>query len=118
MIVFRTHKGWAGPKFVDGQPAEGFWRLHQVPISDMSNPAHLQMHRRMGANPHANGGELLLPLTMPPLQDYAVALEAPGAVKAETTRVLGVMLRDIFKLNAGAKNFRLFGPEETTSNRL
>ena len=149
MIVFRTPKGWTGPKVVDGQPVEGFWRSHQVPISDMRNPAHLRMleewmqsyrprdlfdengkfldefadmaptgNRRMGANPHANGGELLQPLTMPNLQDYAVALEAPGAVKAEATRALGAMLRDIFKLNAGARNFRLFGPDETTSNRL
>jgi xylulose-5-phosphate/fructose-6-phosphate phosphoketolase len=75
-------------------------------------------HRRMGANPHANGGELLVPLAMPPFRDYAVALCAPGAVEAESTRVLGQFLRDVMKLNLAQGNFRVFGPDETASNRL
>ncbi len=74
--------------------------------------------RRMGANPHANGGLLLQDLRMPDFRDYAVQVPKPGQVYAEATRVLGRMLRDIFKLNAEAKNFRLFGPDETASNRL
>ncbi len=149
MIVFRTPKGWTGPKFVDGKPVEGTWRAHQVPIADFKKPEHLQQleewmrsyrpqdlfdeqgrfseelsalaptgHRRMGSNPHANGGELLQTLSMPSFQDYAVDAEAPGVVQAEATRVLGQFLRDVMKLNLGKKNFRLFGPDETASNRL
>jgi xylulose-5-phosphate/fructose-6-phosphate phosphoketolase len=72
----------------------------------------------MGFNPHANGGELLQPLSMPHFHDYAVALPQPGGVKAEATRVLGAFLRDVMKLNLGRRNFRLFGPDETASNRL
>jgi xylulose-5-phosphate/fructose-6-phosphate phosphoketolase len=75
-------------------------------------------HRRMSANPHANGGALLEPLSMPPYRDYAVAVSAPGAVEAESTRVLGRYLRDVMKLNLDKRNFRLFGPDETASNRL
>ena len=75
-------------------------------------------HRRMGANPHANGGELLQPLTMPHFHDYAVEMLQPGSVKAEATRVLGSFLRDVMKDNLDKKNFRLFGPDETASNRL
>jgi xylulose-5-phosphate/fructose-6-phosphate phosphoketolase len=74
--------------------------------------------RRMGRNPHANGGELLVPLVMPNFRDYAVECSVPGAVEAESTRILGGFLRDIFKLNADQQNFRLFGPDETASNRL
>jgi xylulose-5-phosphate/fructose-6-phosphate phosphoketolase len=74
--------------------------------------------RRMGANPHANGGALLQPLTMPHFRDYAVDVPQPGAVQAEATRVLGKFLRDVMKLNLDAANFRLFGPDETASNRL
>ena len=74
--------------------------------------------RRMGANPHANGGELLEPLSLPRFRDYAVALSSPGAVEAESTRILGEYLRDVFRLNAEKGNFRLFGPDETASNRL
>ena len=149
MVVFRTPKGWTGPKFVDGKPVEGTWRAHQVPISDFENPEHLAAleawlesyrpselfdrdgkfrdeiaalaptgHRRMGANPHANGGALLQPLSLPPFRDYAVKLSGPGAVEAEATRILGKYLRDVFKLNAHKRNFRLFGPDETASNRL
>lgn len=74
--------------------------------------------RRMGSNPHANGGELLQPLSMPHFHDYAVTVPMPGSVKAEATRVLGTFLRDVMKLNLGKQNFRLFGPDETASNRL
>jgi xylulose-5-phosphate/fructose-6-phosphate phosphoketolase len=74
--------------------------------------------RRMGANPHANGGELLEPLSLPHFRDYAVAVSAPGTVEAESTRVLGTYLRDVFKFNRDKQNFRLFGPDETASNRL
>jgi xylulose-5-phosphate/fructose-6-phosphate phosphoketolase len=149
MIVFRTPKGWTGPKFVDGKPVEGTWRAHQVPIADFKNPEHLKQledwmksyrpqelfdergkfreefaalaptgHRRMGSNPHANGGELLQPLAMPHFHDYAVPIPAPGSVEAESTRVLGTFLRDVMKLNLDSQNFRLFGPDETASNRL
>jgi xylulose-5-phosphate/fructose-6-phosphate phosphoketolase len=149
MIVFRTPKGWTGPKFVDGKPVEGNWRAHQVPIADLKNPEHLRQleewmrsyrpqelfdehgkfreelaalaptgHRRMGTNPHANGGELLVPLAMPHFRNYAAAVATPGGVKAEATRILGAFLRDVMKLNLAARNFRLFGPDETASNRL
>jgi xylulose-5-phosphate/fructose-6-phosphate phosphoketolase len=74
--------------------------------------------RRMGSNPHANGGELLQPLSMPHFHDYAVSVSQPGEVRAEATRVLGTFLRDVMKLNLGKQNFRLFGPDETASNRL
>ena len=73
--------------------------------------------RRMGANPIANGGSLLQDLIMPDFHDYAVAVPAPGAIEAEATRVMGNFLRDVLKLNDAAKNFRLFGPDETASNR-
>ena len=149
MIVFRTPKGWTGPKFVDGLPVEGTWRAHQVPIADFKNPEHLRQleewmrsyrpqelfdaqgkfceefaelaptgHRRMGSNPHANGGDVLQPLSMPHFHDYAVKLPGPGSVRAESTRVLGTYLRDVMKLNLAKQNFRLFGPDETASNRL
>ena len=149
MIVFRTPKGWTGPKVVDGLPVEGTWRAHQVPIANMENPEHLRQletwmksyrpeelfdaggkfrlelaelaptgHRRMSYNPHANGGELLQPLCMPDFHDYAVAMSAPASVRAEATRVLGGFLAEVMKLNLAQKNFRLFGPDETASNRL
>ncbi|MBV9247573.1 MAG: phosphoketolase family protein, partial [Methylobacteriaceae bacterium] len=75
-------------------------------------------HRRMSANPHANGGELLQALSMPNFRDYAVAIPAPGGIETESTRVLGRFLRDVMKRNLSAKNFRIFGPDETASNRL
>ncbi|MEN3334302.1 MAG: xylulose-5-phosphate/fructose-6-phosphate phosphoketolase [Blastocatellia bacterium] len=74
--------------------------------------------RRMGANPHANGGLLLIDLKMPDFHDYAVELPKPGAVDAEATRVMGQFLRDVMKLNANSRNFRVMGPDETASNRL
>jgi xylulose-5-phosphate/fructose-6-phosphate phosphoketolase len=149
MIVFRTPKGWTGPKFVDGLPVEGTLRAHQVPIADFKNPEHVKQledwmrsyrpqelfdecgkfreefaelaptgHRRMGFNPHANGGELLQPLSMPHFQAYAVPVSNPGSGRAEATRVLGTSPRDVMKFNIDSRNFRLFGPDETASNRL
>ncbi|MEO5762227.1 MAG: phosphoketolase family protein [Vicinamibacteria bacterium] len=149
MIIFRTPKGWTGPKVVDGKPVEGTWRAHQVPIADFKTDEHLKQledwmrsyrpeelfdengqlleeiatlapkgPRRMGSNPHANGGELIHPLTLPPFRDHALDVKEPGALKAEATRVLGAFLRDVMKANLGAQNFRLFGPDETASNRL
>ena len=154
MIVFKTPKGWTGPKTVDDKPSEGTWRAHQVPIADfkkggVNTAAHLQLledwlnsykpkelfdeqgklkaelaalaptgHKRMGANPHANGGELLQPLAMPNFYDYAVEVPKAGVVKAEATHFLGQFLRDIMQLNSLSQNFRLFGPDETASNRL
>ena len=74
--------------------------------------------RRMGANPHANGGVLLRDLRLPDFRDYAIDVPQPGAVQGEATRIMGTLLRDVMKLNAGQKNFRVFGPDETASNRL
>jgi xylulose-5-phosphate/fructose-6-phosphate phosphoketolase len=148
MIVLRTPKGWTGPDTVDGVQVEGTWRSHQVPMGDVrGNPAHLALleswmrsyrpeelfdergtlvqeiaalapegQRRMSANPHANGGELLRDLRLPDFRDYAVEVTAPGAATAEATRVFGTFVRDVFKLNG--RTFRLFGPDETESNRL
>ncbi|HEX6140784.1 MAG TPA: phosphoketolase family protein [Candidatus Limnocylindria bacterium] len=148
MIILRTPKGWTGPEEVDGLPMEDTWRSHQVPMSDVrSNPEHLRLleewmrsyrpeelfdergafvaevgalapegDRRMSANPHANGGLLLEDLTMPDFRRYAVEVKAPGAERSESTRVLAELLRDVIKANADC--FRLFGPDETDSNRL
>ncbi|MBI4826187.1 MAG: phosphoketolase family protein [Nitrospirae bacterium] len=74
--------------------------------------------RRMGANPHANGGALLKALKMPDFRDYALKVDAPGQVEGEATRVMGFFMRDIMKLNMKSSNFRVFGPDETASNRL
>jgi xylulose-5-phosphate/fructose-6-phosphate phosphoketolase len=147
-IVLITPKGWTGPKIVDGKPVEGSWRSHQVPIPDVrTNDEHrLQFEswmksyrpeelfdasgalapglrdmaprgaRRMSANPHANGGSLLRDLIVPDFRTYAVDVPNPGVVTAESTRALGRLLRDI--LAANRENFRVFGPDETTSNRL
>ena len=147
MIVLRSPKGWTGPKQVDGKQTEGSWRSHQVPFSDMAIPEHMRLledwmrsyrpeelfdangrlkpelaelapsgERRMGGNPHANGGALLRDLRLPDFRDYAVSVPAPGATLAETTRAMGVFLRDVMQKNAD--NFRVFGPDETASNRL
>jgi xylulose-5-phosphate/fructose-6-phosphate phosphoketolase len=149
-IVLRTPKGWTGPKVVDGQPAEGTFRSHQVPLANVrSDPGHLAEldqwlrsyrpeelfdaegtlasdlaalapsgDRRMSANPHANGGRLLVDLDIPDFRDYALAVERPGSELHESTRQLGKVLRDIYARNAAARNFRLFCPDETNSNRL
>ena len=148
MLVLRTPKGWTGPKTVDGRPVEGTWRSHQVPLAEVrDNPAHLRQleewlrsyrpeelfdesgrlvaelrelapvgRRRMSANPHANGGELLRDLVLPDFREYAVEVPKPGKSMAEATRVLGGYLRDVIDRNR--ENFRLFGPDETASNRL
>jgi xylulose-5-phosphate/fructose-6-phosphate phosphoketolase len=148
MIVLRTPKGWTGPKEVDGKPVEGTWRAHQVPLAEVkTNPNHLRQleawmqsyrprelfdadgrlkpalaalapagDRRMGANPHANGGLLLKDLVMPDFRDYAVEVPVPGRTVAEATRRVGTFLRDVIKQNP--TNFRVVGPDETSSNRL
>jgi xylulose-5-phosphate/fructose-6-phosphate phosphoketolase len=149
MIILRTPKGWTGPKVVDGKPVEGTWRAHQVPVTDLAKPGHLQIledwmksyrpndlfdehgrlvaelreiapqgNRRMGANPHANGGVLLKDLNMPDFREYAVTVKEPGREVAEATRILGQLLRDVMKRNADSKNFRVVGPDETSSTRL
>jgi xylulose-5-phosphate/fructose-6-phosphate phosphoketolase len=149
MIVFKTPKGWTGPREVDGLPVEGTFRAHQVPLAGLAeNPEHLALlaawlrsyrpeelfdprgrlvpdlqalapegPRRMGANPHANGGVLLQPLRLPDFTRYAVAVPRPGAVEAEATRVQGTLLRGVFEENADRRNFRLFSPDELASNR-
>ncbi|HLY29791.1 MAG TPA: phosphoketolase family protein [Ktedonobacterales bacterium] len=149
-IILRTPKGWTGPQVVDGQPVEGTFRAHQVPISDVkANPDHLAQleawmrsyqperlfdesgrlfpelatlaptgNRRMGANPHANGGKLTAELALPAFQEYATPVERHGATTVENTQPLGAFLRDIFRRNAQTANFRLFCPDETNSNRL
>jgi xylulose-5-phosphate/fructose-6-phosphate phosphoketolase len=148
MLVLRTPKGWTGPKEVDGLPVEGTWRSHQVPMTDVrENPDHLRLleewmrsyrpdelfddqgrlvpelaelpprgRRRMSASPHANGGELLRDLVLPDFRNYAVEVPQPGTSFSEATRVLGGFLRDVIAWNPD--NFRLFGPDETASNRL
>ncbi len=148
MIVLRTPKGWTGPKTVDGKPVEGSFRAHQVPLSmdgpehlqQLSDWLHsyhpeelfdengalipeLQAlapkgDRRMGANPHANGGLLLRDLRIPDFRDYGVEVPAPGAVEAQDMSVLGGFVRDIVRDNMDQRNFRVFGPDETASNRL
>ena len=146
MIILKSPKGWTGPKVVDGKPVENTFRAHQVPMGEMHHPGHLQIlddwlrsyrpeelfdaegrlmpelaalapagARRMGANPHANGGLLLRDLVLPDFRDYAVKLAQPGAVDAEATRVQGEFLRDVVWLNR--KNFLVFSPDETSSNR-
>ncbi|WP_013324399.1 phosphoketolase family protein [Gloeothece verrucosa] len=148
MIILRTPKGWTGPKEVDGKKVEGFWRAHQVPMGEMqNNPDHLKMLedwmrtykpeelfdetgklipelkelapkgiRRMSANPHANGGILRKDLKLPDFRDYAVSVSAAGKEEVANTGLLGEFLRDVIKNNP--TSFRLFGPDETASNRL
>ncbi|MCI0337391.1 MAG: phosphoketolase family protein, partial [Acidobacteria bacterium] len=146
MIILRTPKGWTGPRTVDGKQVEGTFRSHQVPMSDMNKPGHIKIleswmksykpeelfdktgrlkphlaelapkgERRMGSNPYANGGVLLRDLRMPDFRDYAIKVPRPGSVESEATRVQGQLLRDVLKLNS--QNFRIFGPDETASNR-
>ena len=150
MIVFRSPKGWTGPKEVDGNPVEDCFRAHQVPISmgpdtekhlpileqwlrsyhpeelfdEEGRPVDLlrsfapKGDRRMGANPHANGGLLLRDLRTPDFRDYGVEVPAPGEVEAQDMLVLGGYVRDVMKLNLESRNFRIFAPDETASNRL
>jgi len=144
MIILRSPKGWTGPKEVDGKKTEGHWRSHQVPLSEIDkNPEHLGIletwlksyqpeelfdekgtlkaeiaalapkgTKRMGSNEHTNGGTLLKPLILPDFKDYSVA---KGST-VESTRILGNFLRDVMAKNMS--NFRVFGPDETASNRL
>ncbi len=148
MLILRSPKGWTGPKEVDGLKTEDFWRSHQVPFSQMDdahvklleswmksyNPEELfdeggrpmpelvelapKGKRRMGDNPHANGGLLLKDLRMPDFTDYAVEVPAPGQVTGEATRTMGKFLRDVMRLNLETANFRVVGPDEVASNRL
>ncbi|MBS6366681.1 MAG: phosphoketolase family protein, partial [Clostridiales bacterium] len=148
MIVLRTPKGWTGPKTIDDKPIEGTFRAHQVPIpmdkpehlalleawlrsyrpEELFTPdgrltPELQALspkglRRMGANPHANGGRLLRDLRLPDFRQYAVEVPQPGHVQAQDMLELGGFVRDIFRLNQAARNFRLFGPDESMSNKL
>jgi xylulose-5-phosphate/fructose-6-phosphate phosphoketolase len=148
MLVLRSPKGWTGPKEVDGHKVEDFWRAHQVPVSDPTkNPEHLKIveawmrsykpeelfddkgrilqeiqdmapkgEQRITANPHANGGLLRKPLDLPPFADYAVKVKAHGAEYESPTAVLATYLADVMRRNM--KNFRVFGPDETASNKL
>ncbi|MEI6031500.1 MAG: phosphoketolase family protein [Synechococcaceae cyanobacterium ELA739] len=148
MIVLRSPKGWTGPAAFHGKKLEGFWRAHQVPLAaPNTDPEQLSLLedwlksyrpweifdangtlipelralsplglRRMGSNPHANGGLLRRKLQFPPLADYAVAVDVPGTTEAENTYPLGELLRDIIRTNPDS--MRVFGPDETASNRL
>ena len=148
MIVLRSPKGWTAPATIDDHNVEGFWRAHQVPITDpATNPEHLRVlekwmlsyrphelwdddgvpiaeilafpprgARRMSANPIANGGLVKMPLAVPPFRDYALEMEGPGTIRHDNTRPLGQLLRDVMRRNMA--NFRVFGPDENTSNKL
>ena len=148
MVVLRSPKGWTGPKELNGKKLEGFWRSHQVPLPNpKGDPAQLQQletwlqsyrpeelfdgqgrlrpdlqalspsgQRRMGSNPHANGGLLRRRLLLPSLESYAVAVAGPGQLEHENTAPLGELLRDTIGLNPDS--VRVFGPDETASNRL
>ncbi|MGZ8225623.1 MAG: phosphoketolase family protein [Methylococcaceae bacterium] len=149
MIILRTPKGWTGPAMVDNKKTEGFWRSHQVPLSNMAEkPEHVALleqwlksyrpeelfdengaplpellelaprgNKRMSDNPHANGGLLLRDLRLPDFRKYAIDVPVPGAFDGEATRVMGYFLRDVMKSNQDQRNFRIFGPDETASNR-
>jgi xylulose-5-phosphate/fructose-6-phosphate phosphoketolase len=148
MLVLRTPKGWTGPREVDGRQVEGTWRSHQVPLSEVrTNSAHLSLlevwlrsyrpeelftpdgapvakvvalapagDRRMGSNPAANGGRLLRPLDLPDFRRWAIAVASHGGHLTEPTRTLGSFLAGIMANNMD--RFRVFGPDETESNRL
>ena len=148
MIVLRTPKGWTSPGEAAGHKLEGSWRAHQVPLADVKkDPARLKQleewmrsykpgelfdeagrlradlkaiapkgQRRIGSNPHANGGRLKKALCMPDFRQYGIKVEKPGTAEAENCRPLGVFLRDVMKANM--QNFRVFGPDENTSNKL
>jgi xylulose-5-phosphate/fructose-6-phosphate phosphoketolase len=148
MIILRSPKGWSCPKELDGHKLEGSWRAHQIPITDpVTNPAHLTLveewmrsyrpeelfdergtlipelkemapkgQRRITANPHANGGILRKPLDMPNFRDYAVKVEKPGQIMLSSTATLATFLADVMRRNM--TSFRVFGPDETASNKL
>jgi xylulose-5-phosphate/fructose-6-phosphate phosphoketolase len=149
-IVLRTPKGWTGPKVVNGEPVEGTFRSHQVPLAAVrTDPEQMAMlqewmlsyepdhqfdregrlmpelarlapdgDRRMGANPHANGGRLYVDLDLPDFREYGIPVTRPGAELHESPRQLGQMVRDTFTRNAEQANFRFFCPDETNSNRM
>ncbi len=148
MIVFRSPKGWTGPREVGGKQIEDTFRAHQVPM-DMSKPEHLGLledwlrsyrpqelftkdgqllpnlralvpcgNRRMSANPHTNGGLLLRELRLPDFRDYAFPVTTPGATEGQDMVILAPFVRDIMAENLDRRNFRIFGPDETMSNRL
>ena len=145
VIILRTPKGWTGPKIVDGKQIEGTFRAHQVPI-DMSKEEHIELlykwlksykpeelfdkygrliqplrdltpkrNMRMSANPITNAG-VIKELRFPELKQYEIKINKPGSIKTQDMTELGKYIRDIFKLNKD--NFRIFGPDETMSNRL
>ncbi len=148
VIVFRSPKGWTGPKSIDGHQVEGSWRSHQVPLKKAKHdPEQLQMlvdwlesyrpeelfdehgklrsefrslapqgAKRMGSNPHANGGLLRKSLRLPDFRQYGIDVKVPGTIEVSNTYPLGVLIRDIIQTNPD--NFRLFGPDETASNQL
>jgi xylulose-5-phosphate/fructose-6-phosphate phosphoketolase len=148
MIVLRSPKGWTGPKEVDGHKVEDFWRAHQVPVLDpVTSKPHLKIvedwmrsykpeelfdaqgtlvpelqalspsgTRRISANPHANGGLLRKELELPDFRDYAVKIKSPGSLYAPPTDVLAHFLAEVMRRNMNS--FRVFGPDETASNRL
>ncbi len=148
MIVLRSPKGWTCPQSVHGHKLENFWRAHQVPITDpLTDPTSLALveswlrsykpeelfdehgtlipelqqmapegNRRISANPHANGGYLTVPLDLPPFKNYGIEIEAPAAKYESPTGTLAKFLRDVMSRNM--KNFRVFGPDETASNKL
>ena len=148
VIVLRSPKGWGAPREAEGHYLEGFWRAHQVPLTDVKkNPEQLRIlekwmrdlkpeelfdqngkliselkelapagARRMSANPHANGGRVKRALRIPDFSDYAVKVDQPGTFETENVPPLGNFLRDVMKENM--TNFRVFGPDETTSNKL
>jgi len=104
-------------KWMKGYKPEKLFDKNGTLLSELAELAPKGQHR-MGANPHANGGLLLKDLKLPDFREYAVDVSNPGNVTAESTRVLGKFLRDIMSLNSKTKNFRIFGPDETASNRL
>jgi xylulose-5-phosphate/fructose-6-phosphate phosphoketolase len=148
MIILRTPKGWTCPKELDGHKLEGSWRAHQMPITDpVTNPAHLKLveswmrsyrpeelfdesgaliaelralaptgTRRITANPHANGGLLRKPLELPDFRDYALDVKQPGQSEVSSTATLALFLGDVMRRNM--TSFRVFGPDETASNKL
>ena len=148
MIILETPKGWTGPEVVDGKKIEGTFRAHQVPISMEKEEHLAQLEEwlrsyhpeelfgddyrlipelrelapegdaRMSANPHTNGGKLLRDLRTPDFRAYAVDVPSPGTVKAQDMMELGGYVRDLFVLNKENHNFRIFGPDESKSNRL
>jgi xylulose-5-phosphate/fructose-6-phosphate phosphoketolase len=148
LIILRSPKGWTGPQTVDGHQVAGSWRSHQIPLTNVQkDPVRLQLltdwmnsyrptelfdeigrlrpelrelapqgNLRMSANPHANGGLLRKALKMPDFRDYKVDVMKPGVIEMGNTQPLGIFLRDVMRNNM--KSFRVFGPDETASNKL